>query len=742
MLQVIKRHGSGVRFFSDDNMLSETTHQFSSLRRQLRTSHENISLSMCLAPFRSLFRLTDCSSAILASALGSVAKLLRSGIFGLFREDEAILEFRRLIMIIAECRLDGGELSGDETALQRLLDVLLLAMKSSSLSVCFGDAEVCKIIETCFSVCVLPRVGELFRRHAELCCLQLSGILLGRVRELATAQAMPLMGVLKIAYPGTRADDPEPLPPALAALEAELEREKKEKEKEKEEGTIPLTDEPTSLAPPPTTTPTSPISSIGDDGASVMVDSPIEVVTPYSMAAIMEFLSHLLRLLEVGEARNTDRMRSLCLAILSDFVERNYDFLPDCSLLWDFIYAQLDRVLIQLLLLESPSLQVHLHQTILSVFGRFRRRLIAPTELLISTLIGLLQQRPAPGKQPRIAREYYLDMMSFFCLDGDFLADIYVLYECGRKFGDTLEDFIGALVNIVQLDPKQVTGQDYFLALEIIIQILQALDAAGTLSECTPDPEKLRADRNLKLLMRRSAELFNEDPKEAFTFLAEHGLTSSPPTPQEIAQYLRRTPGLDKKAIGEIVAKPSNVELLKEFLADFHFAGLRIDEALRVVLESFRLPGEAQQISRIMESLAQLYYRSHTGEVFKNEDAVFVLAYSIVMLNTDQHNKQVRHKMSVEEFIRNNRGTNDGADFEQSFIRRIYHAIQSKEIVMPEEQAGEMAFHYTWNEQLKKQSSTAEPPHLALDGYAPDIMRLLWRPFLGCFRTCTLYPDV
>jgi len=52
------------------------------------------------------------------------------------------------------------------------------------------------------------------------------------------------------------------------------------------------------------------------------------------------------------------------------------------------------------------------------------------------------------------------------------------------------------------------------------------------------------------------------------------------------------------------------------------------DIAIRVYLDSFRLPGEAQKINRIMES-------------FKNPDVVYILAYSTIMLNTDQHNSQV-----------------------------------------------------------------------------------------------------
>lgn len=70
--------------------------------------------------------------------------------------------------------------------------------------------------------------------------------------------------------------------------------------------------------------------------------------------------------------------------------------------------------------------------------------------------------------------------------------------------------------------------------------------------------------------------------------------------------------------------------------------GLHFDRAMRVFLESFRLPGEAQKINRIMESFGA-HYHGQCPHIFKNADAVYILAYSVILLNTDQHNSQVGH---------------------------------------------------------------------------------------------------
>jgi Sec7-like guanine-nucleotide exchange factor len=124
---------------------------------------------------------------------------------------------------------------------------------------------------------------------------------------------------------------------------------------------------------------------------------------------------------------------------------------------------------------------------------------------------------------------------------------------------------------------------------------------------------------------------------------------------------------------------------------------------MRELLESFRLPGEAQQISRITETFASSYYASGPGDwspgsrlpvliefppaEVKSQDAVYILAYSVIMLNTDLHNPQIRVKrsllgawmpdlsgfqkrMSIEDYQRNLRGVNDNTDFSPEYLVR------------------------------------------------------------------------
>lgn len=64
------------------------------------------------------------------------------------------------------------------------------------------------------------------------------------------------------------------------------------------------------------------------------------------------------------------------------------------------------------------------------------------------------------------------------------------------------------------------------------------------------------------------------------------------------------------------------------------------------------------------------------------KDAVYILAFAVIMLNTDAHNPQIKKKMTVKEFIHNNRGINDKQDFPPAFLEDLYNRIVFDEIKM------------------------------------------------------------
>ncbi len=324
--------------------------------------------------------------------------------------------------------------------------------------------------------------------------------------------------------------------------------------------------------------------------------------------------------------------------------------------------------------------------------------------------------------------------------DPSIISQIFVIYECSPDFPNTLE----ALAKSVAAGMEKSGGNEEIAGLsgEILCNFIRIIEGNHE-AEQGAELSELLQRRRVKMIHKEAAGLFNNAPKEAFAFLKEKRLLSSEPSPIEIAAFLRTAQGLDKKNLGEYLVKPANMEILREFFSAFRFSPeTTIDAALRQVLESFRLPGEAQQIDRIMECFAAIYYPAAKA-TFANQDTCYILAFSTLMLNTDLHNPQVKHKMSLPDFLRNNRGINDGRDVDEAYLTRLYHSIRTREIVMPEEHGGEEAFSSQWNEVqrrvtlLQNEKIDLSTP---LGPLVPGIVEIVWKPIITSLIPCKFIP--
>ncbi|XP_070398322.1 Golgi-specific brefeldin A-resistance guanine nucleotide exchange factor 1 isoform X4 [Nothobranchius furzeri] len=253
-------------------------------------------------------------------------------------------------------------------------------------------------------------------------------------------------------------------------------------------------------------------------------------------------------------------------------------------------------------------------------------------------------------------------------------------------------------------------------------------------SSYLPDSQELMEIRTKKKLLITGTEQFNQKPKKGIQFLQEKSLLRDPMDNNQVAQWLRENPRLDKKMIGEFVSDRKNMELLDSFVNTFTFQGLRIDEALRLYLEAFRLPGEAPVIQRLLETFTDNWHKVN-GSPFMTNDAGFALAYAVIMLNTDQHNHNVRKQnipMTVEQFKKNLKGVNGNKDFDQDMLEDIYSAIKNEEIVMPDEQTGLVKENYVWSVLLHR-GATPEGIflHLPAGSYDHDLFTMTWGPTIA-----------
>ena len=160
-----------------------------------------------------------------------------------------------------------------------------------------------------------------------------------------------------------------------------------------------------------------------------------------------------------------------------------------------------------------------------------------------------------------------------------------------------------------------------------------------------------------KKKLHLAAERFNVEGRASFKFLQSLGILPTPVTPDSLVRFFRSTPSLDRRKIGEFLGghEPLQLSVLDKFVESFSFKDVRpssaaapqqpgqgsahevsMDDALRTFLDCFLLPGEAQQIARIIEKFSAAFFRHCPGPL-ATADAAYVLAYSVIMLNTDAH---------------------------------------------------------------------------------------------------------
>lgn len=243
------------------------------------------------------------------------------------------------------------------------------------------------------------------------------------------------------------------------------------------------------------------------------------------------------------------------------------------------------------------------------------------------------------------------------------------------------------------LDTTRVQTGDEHEAMSSDPPVDRVAGASGnpeTFRQPTPDtaddPTRFENAKQKKMALSEGIKKFNFKPKRGIQYLVGAGFIPSS-SPSDIARFLLTADGLSKTMIGEYLGEGDevNVAVMHAFVDLLDFRNLDFLAALRLFLQAFRLPGEAQKIDRFMLKFAERYIAGNSHTPFKNADTAYVLAYSTILLNTDAHNPQIKHRMTKSDFIRNNRGINDGEDLPEELLSTIFDQILNNEIRMKDE---------------------------------------------------------
>lgn len=264
-----------------------------------------------------------------------------------------------------------------------------------------------------------------------------------------------------------------------------------------------------------------------------------------------------------------------------------------------------------------------------------------------------------------------------------FLVDAFVNYDCDHSglFKNIYENSVNLVVK--RAYPEQQATDLHKIALSTLIKILENLwkyfKSFDNTKQEKDEAEVILGAKKSKDILDQAQVIFKKSPSKGLAFFAEHGLCNN--DPESYANFLFDTPSLDPASVGEIIggSKELHLAILPLFIKRFDFRGLSFEQAFRQFLSKFQIPGESQMIDRVMEQFGTKFYNDNPT-LFSCADTVYVLAFSTLMLHTDAHHPNVKARMTLDQFVANNKGIDGGKDLPFNFLENLYKGITSEKI--------------------------------------------------------------
>ncbi|XP_064404547.1 Golgi-specific brefeldin A-resistance guanine nucleotide exchange factor 1-like isoform X2 [Halichondria panicea] len=762
LLSAIRRggHWSGhVRTEDNQDPLIQSLYQ---LQSTLHHTHCLSGLDVCafIAPFCAIIQSDDTTGPVTGRAIAALDKFLAYGLIDP-AHSSAPSGVESLSEAVTHARFVGTNPANDEVVLMKILEVLRTLLLSPAGRL-LSNESVCEVMQSCFRICFEMRLTELLRCQAESTLVAMVALLFSRLPEFSEeAHSIDDAGSVidqtlsHIPVMDDRGESPEldgESPDDIIVLD---------------EGEAP-SDQALEDVSHDTEEESHDLEEVSHDGGVTNVAiAPHRhkpgALCPYGLPCVKELLRFLTSIINTSEKNNSEPIVAIGLNLVTVAIERGSTHLCQYSSLTALVQDSLCKFLLNLLSSESFLLFSRTLKCCYLLFQSCRPDLKLQLEVFMTRLMELAASESG-SRLTYDKKELALECIVQLCHLPHFTAELYVNFDCSLYCSNVFETLTKTLSKNCfpsqgALFPTHLLSLDALLAINDRLenghvtnqddqskpdnQVDLGEDRPHPLTDDTrscegvrsvmPRPKELLKIRQQKKLILAATEQFNKKPKVGVAFLLEQGVLHSPLNPNEVAGFLLDNPGLVKARIGEYVGERKNTDILHAFVRRIPVHGVALVDALRVFLESFRLLGESPVVERILESFSQHWLDSNAdsdlGRQFANRDAVHVLTYAIMMLNTDLHSKQIKKKMTIDEFVRNQRKTNNKLDFPREFLISVYHKIKEEEIIMPDEHTGTVKENYQWKVLIHR-SASDEGTFLSVtdDLFDHDLFLLSWGP--------------
>ncbi|CDO95118.1 unnamed protein product [Kluyveromyces dobzhanskii CBS 2104] len=666
-----------------------------------KDSLEDVDALTVLQPFLLVISTASTSGYITSLALDSLQKFFAFNIINESSKNH-IAAYRQTINSLTHCKFEGSEHLSDDSVLLKVL-VLIESIIASPSGQILSDSCVYDVLQTVMSLACNKRRTDVLRKAAEMSMLAITVKLFDRLKKLNSSKQQIYINDQDISKNVLKDDN-------IGA-----------------EGT-------------------SDIDSV-ENGTFTESSEAQKLEADYGLPVIKDYMDILVSLLlPENQHKQNNSTKVFGLHLLNTAIELAGDRFPQHPQLFSLVC---DPICKNILYIIQNSDKLSLLQAALQLFTNLTiilgDQLSLQIEFTINTIFSILLDRAvSEDSKPRPAavKELLIEQISIlWTRSPSFFTSIFINFDCNLERSDLAIEFLKALTSL-SLPESALTTSDSVppICLEGLISVIDDMHdhfLKSDMQEFVKEEIDTLNKRKMKTDFIECAEEFNRKPKKGIPVLIEKGFIPSN-SEEDIAKFLfDNNARLNKKTIGEYLAAPEKVSLLAKFIASFDFSGLRIDEAIRTLLTKFRLPGESQQIERVVEQFSAKYVEDQHYDPEKygleiegdystiqpDADSVFVLSYSVIILNTDFYNPQVKKHMSFEDYILNLRGCNNQKDFPLWYLDRVYCSIRDKEIVMPEEHHGsERWFDDSWNNLIAATTVVTESHEISKsEGYVQSL---------------------
>lgn len=703
---------------SNANPLVLSFLQLRSILSEAKHIHQVDSLTI-LQPFLLIIKLPLTSGQITAMALDAISKFLAYGVLT-GASPNLTSTLIQICIALTHCRFEAADQSGDDAVLLKVLR-LMETVVTCPFSLLLSNDVILEVVQTCLSLACNKKRSEVLRRAAEMAIGNITARLFSQLKDFSPAQSLEgvvVDTILPADVIGSGVDDisqGDINPDAPVAVETTQDEK--------------------------TDTDTTEVDT---------TEADTEVAEGFDVSCLHEFTSILISMISPSnQYQHMESTRVLALRLLNIAVEVSGDSIPTHSSLMSLFADPVSKhVLLIITTSESPALLESAWRLFTAMTVLMGSRLKSQIELTFSLIFSTASSpapngnkdvvanaaKPAPAPASAFstpaAKEMILESLSLlWTRDPRFFTRLYADFDCDFDRIDLARQLVEFLCKLALPELALVSSDNVPpLCLEGLLAFVNGVNSRVKVSEHLNSSESPAIPKRLANKVNKNAfvectDAFNKKPKDGIAALHGHGFISNPDDVGEVAEFIFSKLGrLNKKVIGEFLAKADNKEILKHFISLFNYKDLRVDEAIRLLLKTFRLPGEAQQIERIVEIFAERYAECQANaegpqeekseeqelalSVCPDKDSVFILSYSIILLNTDLHNPQVKKQMTLDAYMKNLRGTYNGGDYPEWYLGKIYSSIRDREIIMPEEHHGtEKWFDDTWHNVVSAEAS-------------------------------------